>query len=45
MAHDLKEKASERPEFREELLQLADQCEHFAAELLDQCQTSEEVRS
>lgn len=43
MSRDLKTEAIERPEFREELLQLSQQCEHFAAELLDQCQTSEEV--
>ncbi|XP_022656458.1 short transient receptor potential channel 5-like isoform X2 [Varroa destructor] len=45
MSRDLKTEAIERPEFREELLQLSQQCEHFAAELLDQCQTSEEVQT
>lgn len=43
LARDLSEKAAEKPEFRDELMELSDQCAKFAAGLLDQCQTSEEV--
>lgn len=45
MSKDLADKAKERPEFRDEFLELSEQCAKFAAELLDQCQTSEEVLS
>ena len=43
MAKDLADKAKERPEFRDEFIELSEQCAKFAAELLDQCKTSEEV--